>query len=72
VLLKTVAEVARCGLKSEEFETAGGGQCLDRWDDGRRSAVASDDSNLLHKEYNGGPVSKNLRSARRAAGRGVP
>jgi len=65
VLLKTLAEVARCGLKSEEFETL----VVDNAStDGTSAALRQSHPmiHLLHQEYNGGPVSKNLaiRSAR--------
>src|SRR4051794_20132074 len=65
VLLKTLAEIDRCGLKSEEFETL----VVDNAStDGTSAALRESHPmiHLLHQEYNAGPVSKNLaiRSAR--------
>jgi GT2 family glycosyltransferase len=65
VLLKTLEEVNRCGLKSEEFETL----VVDNAStDGTSAALRKSHPMiyLLQQEYNGGPVSKNLaiRSAR--------
>jgi GT2 family glycosyltransferase len=65
VLLKTVEQIDRCGLKSDEFETI----IVDNAStDGTAAAVrqAYPLIHLLHQEYNTGPVSKNIavRSAR--------
>ena len=65
VLLKTLAEIDRCGLKSEEFETI----VVDNAStDGTSAALRQSYPmiHLLHQEFNAGPVSKNLaiRSAR--------
>ena len=65
VLLRTLGEVDRCGLKSEEYETL----VVDNAStDGTSQAVRRGYPmiHLLHQEYNAGPVSKNLaiRSAR--------
>jgi GT2 family glycosyltransferase len=65
VLLKTLEEIERCGLKSEEFETL----VVDNAStDGTSAALRQSHPmiHLLHQEYNGGPVSKNIaiRSAR--------
>jgi len=65
VLLKTLSQVAHCGLKAEEFETL----VVDNAStDGTSVEVRQRYPmiHLLHQEYNGGPVSKNLaiRSAR--------
>src|SRR5258706_1922519 len=65
VLLKTIAEIDRCGLKRDEFETI----VVDNAStDGTSAALrqAYPMIHLLHQEFNAGPVSKNLaiRSAR--------
>jgi GT2 family glycosyltransferase len=65
VLLNTVAEIDRCGLKSEEYEII----IVDNAStDGTSAALRQSHPmiHLLHQEYNAGPVSKNLaiRSAR--------
>jgi GT2 family glycosyltransferase len=65
VLLNTLAEIDRCGLRSEEFETI----VVDNAStDGTSAALRQSYPmiHLLHQEYNAGPVSKNLaiRSAR--------
>lgn len=65
VLLKTVAEIDRCGLRAEEYETI----VVDNAStDGTSAALRQQYPmiSLLAQEYNRGPVSKNLaiRSAR--------
>lgn len=65
VLLQTMAEIDRCGLKREEYETI----VVDNAStDGTSAALrqAYPMIHLLHQEFNAGPVSKNLaiRSAR--------
>ena len=65
VLLKTMAEIDRCGLKQDEFETI----VVDNAStDGTSAALrqAYPMIHLLHQEFNTGPVSKNIaiRSAR--------
>jgi hypothetical protein len=65
VLLKTVEQVGRCGLREDEYELI----VVDNAStDGTSQAVRQRYPmiHLLHQEYNAGPVSKNLaiRSAR--------
>jgi GT2 family glycosyltransferase len=65
VLLQTMAEIERCGLKREEFEIlVVDNASTDGTSDALRQSYPM--IHLLNQEYNAGPVSKNLaiRSAR--------
>jgi GT2 family glycosyltransferase len=69
VLLKTVDQIHRCGLKSDQYEIL----IVDNAStDGTSDALRQGHPliHLLHQEYNAGPVSKNV-AIRAAAGRYV-